>query len=165
MGTTVSQSGSYLVSTGAQRSESCGFYVRVNSVNQTANNAQFDVGISSTNYKWHVLFVAQIKKSMHLIVTWRDDLGMDVYVDGQCAGSHIQGTARDPAPTCGKDDPFRDFLVGRRNDKIGGFCNAKIGRLYFYSSWKRMADLYDPELEGTLLPLNVVYKNETILFY
>ena len=145
--------GSYFVSTGAQRSESCGFYVRLNSVNNTANPATgiFDVGISTTSFKWQVVFVAQLRRSMHLMLTWKADLGMDIYVDGRCAGSQIDGIPRDPTPTCGADDPFRNLFIGRRNDMSEGYSNAKIGRLNFYVSWQKPSDIYQDEIEGKVI--------------
>ena len=152
LGTTIGNDGLYFISTGGQRSESCGFYVRLNSINDTTTppTGVFDVGISTSTMKWQLLFVAELQTAMHLIVNWKSDKGLDVYVDGLCAGTQVEGFPREPLPVCGADDPFPNFYIGRRNDIESGYCNAKISRIYFNLAWKRPMDIYNEVLEGKL---------------
>ncbi|XP_022103454.1 uncharacterized protein LOC110986118 [Acanthaster planci] len=151
----VSQEGVYYLSSGAQRAESCGFYFRLDALNFDPDGSRvgvFEITVATSSTLWQVHYEAVMSVNQHVMITWRPNLGLDVHVDGVCAGTHgsDEGYQRYPWATCSKD-PFRDLYIGGRNDmNNGGYAVADIGQVTLWDTWKDLNDVYDLRQEGVL---------------
>ncbi|XP_038058887.1 uncharacterized protein LOC119730170 [Patiria miniata] len=151
--TSVTDEGVYYLSSGAQRTESCGFYFRLDSVNSDPNGSRvgvFDIAVATADTLWKVRYQARMSVKSHVMMSWGPDVRLDVYIDGICAGNPDtdEGYQRYPLTSC-SDDPFQDLYIGGRNDLAsGGFAVADVGELIIWDAWKNPIDVYNLEQEG-----------------
>ncbi|XP_038064673.1 uncharacterized protein LOC119735053 [Patiria miniata] len=151
--TSVTDEGVYYLSSGAQRTESCGFYFRLDSVNSDPNGSRvgvFDIAVATADTLWKVRYQARMSVKSHVMMSWGPDVGLDVYIDGICAGNPDtdEGYQRYPLTNC-SDDPFQDLYIGGRNDLAsGGFAVADVGELIIWDAWKNPIDVYNLEKEA-----------------
>ena len=60
--------------------------LRMTRVNQAEQSGSFSVAISKRHQQWQMSFLAVLGYPMLIEVMWREDFGLDVYVDGICVG-------------------------------------------------------------------------------
>ena len=152
--TSVGDDGVYYLSSGGQRSESCGFYFRLDSVGDPDSNGLrvgvFAVGVATPDRFWQMRYQASMSQMANVIMTWRPDIGLDVYVDGTCAGAQADGGYQriaDVSASC-TDDPFQYLYFGRRNDLDVGYAVVEIGQLTVWDAWKNPNVVFNSENEG-----------------
>ncbi|XP_071797300.1 polycystin-1-like [Asterias amurensis] len=151
---TVGDEGVYYLSSGAQRPESDGFYLRLDSVEDPQTGfplGTFSIGVATMDRIWHVRYQATMDQMSHVIMSWRQDIGLDVYVDGLCVGAQTdESYQRVNVTSSCCDDPFPYLYVGRRNDFDGGFARADIRQITIWDAWKNPFNISDLEDEDVL---------------
>ena len=94
-------------------------------------------------------YQATMDQMSHVIMSWRQDIGLDVYVDGLCVGAQTdEGFQRVNVTSPCSDDPFPYLCVGGRNDFDGGFARADIRQITIWDAWKNPFNISDLEDEG-----------------
>ena len=97
----------YLVSNGGQSPRSNGFYVR-----RTTIENEYEAGVAKGNKLWRMFIYLKPDMDVHFVFTWREVVGMQIYIDGLLAGYQpetIDRVYRSHRNDSG--DPFPHFVA------------------------------------------------------
>ncbi|XP_038069862.1 uncharacterized protein LOC119739102 [Patiria miniata] len=105
----------FIFSTGGQSSRGCALY------QHGGNRLRATVADGRREWIVEVKFVSNDDHWVHLAISWRQSLGLVLYIDGNTHGRDRTGHVR-----LRHHDLDSRLLVGRRNDYLAGFANVTL---------------------------------------